>query len=454
MTKLDKLCSHAALIQVSQHPSDVADANKREKLQKDLEFAKAALPQDILKYLGGSYIRDSSILGNHTALSGKLRKLKELLTKYRYQQDKVLVFSYSSETLDLIESLVKLSGFCYLRLDGKTPTTNRQVLVDKFQNDDKITLFIISTKAGGMGLNLTAANRVIIYDVNWSPSHDDQAQDRAFRIGQNRNVEVIRLIAQGTIEEKRYERQLYKTHLKQESLESSEYAVADTIRMFSGVQGDNTRKGELFGLENLLKFQEQSFTIGKGIWKSKSADPSLCTLALEGKEMEKCFEDDDSAAENEEFIEAFNHDCFLRDDGRAINKDHDDEEIGGATQMAHEVLGGNLTGLFGSDETLSFDCDRANTQQNKDDVLSDHSEATENLISTINEMISNVVDIEKNDSNHDLDVEDKKKVSHTTMKQIKNDVSLSLWNFERSPETVSKRKPVCLFIRKQDRQDK
>ena len=158
-----------------------------------------ALPHDVLQYFGNSYIRDSSIMGQHLILSGKLSTLKGLLNKFQYQKDKVLVFSYSTDTLDLIESQVKLSGFTYLRLDGKTQTSSRQMLVDKFQNDEKITLFLISTKAGGMGLNLTAANRVIIYDVNWSPSHDEQAQDRAFRIGQNRDVEVIRLIAQGTI---------------------------------------------------------------------------------------------------------------------------------------------------------------------------------------------------------------------------------------------------------------
>jgi SNF2 family DNA or RNA helicase len=129
-------------------------------------------------------------MDDHEALSGKLKTLAILCKKFKRNGDRVLIFSQSTTSLDIIDSWIKTQGHRKLRLDGSTPTSKRQGLVNQFQSDDTIFAFLISTRAGGMGLNLTAANRVIIYDVNWNPSHDEQAQDRAFRIGQMRNVQV------------------------------------------------------------------------------------------------------------------------------------------------------------------------------------------------------------------------------------------------------------------------
>jgi SNF2 family DNA or RNA helicase len=102
------------------------------------------------------------------------------------------------------------------------------------------------------------ANKVIIFDVNWNPSYDEQAQDRAFRIGQTRDVEVTRLVARGTIEELIYQRQVYKVQLKKQTLEATELGE-DQPQIFRGVDKDKNRKGELFGIENLLKFKDGSF---------------------------------------------------------------------------------------------------------------------------------------------------------------------------------------------------
>ena len=105
---------------------------------------------------------------------------------------------------------------------------------------------------------LNSANKVIIFDVNWNPSYDEQAQDRAFRIGQKRDVEVTRLVARGTIEELIYQRQVYKVQLKKQTLEATELG-GDQPQIFRGVDKDKNRKGELFGIENLLKFKDGSF---------------------------------------------------------------------------------------------------------------------------------------------------------------------------------------------------
>lgn len=105
---------------------------------------------------------------------------------------------------------------------------------------------------------ILTANKVIIFDVNWNPSYDEQAQDRAFRIGQKQDVEAIRLVARGTIEELIYQRQVYKVQLRKQTLESTELGE-DQPQIFRAVDKDKNRKGELFGIENLLKFKDGSF---------------------------------------------------------------------------------------------------------------------------------------------------------------------------------------------------
>ena len=160
LNKLYKICSHASLLQVEHHPDTIEGEKAREKAERELAFAKVAIPKDVLRRLpGGSYIRGSSIMDDHIALSGKMKILDFCLRKYERRRDRVLLFSYSTATLDLIQQFVKERGYSHLRLDGSTPTNKRQALVDKFQQNDDIFLFLISTKAGGMGLNLTAANR-------------------------------------------------------------------------------------------------------------------------------------------------------------------------------------------------------------------------------------------------------------------------------------------------------
>lgn len=173
---------------------------------------------------------------------------------------------------------MKTRGYSNLRLDGTVPTSSRQPLVDKFQNDDSIFMFLISTKAGGLGLNLTAANKVIIFDVNWNPSYDEQAQDRSFRIGQKKNVEVVRLVSRGTIEELVYCRQVYKVQLKKQTF-GSLMNDENQPQIFRGVSQDQNRKGELFGVENLLSFKDGSF-MDKIVSFIEHTFPSCSTLML------------------------------------------------------------------------------------------------------------------------------------------------------------------------------
>ncbi|KAF7361843.1 ATP-dependent helicase fft2 [Mycena venus] len=133
--------------------------------------------------------------------AGKVQALLRLLDDYRGQGRKVLIFSQFTQILDILQAILKQKDIKYLLLTGSTPVDVRQSLVDEFSEQEEISVFLLSTKAGGMGINLTAASVVIMFDQDFNPHNDRQAQDRAYRIGQKRDVDVIKLISRGTIEE-------------------------------------------------------------------------------------------------------------------------------------------------------------------------------------------------------------------------------------------------------------
>lgn len=133
--------------------------------------------------------------------AGKLQMLAELLRKLKRGGHRALIFTQMSKMLDILEAFLNIHGHAYLRLDGATGVDRRQRYMDRFNHDTKIFCFILSTRSGGMGINLTGADTVIFYDSDWNPAMDAQAQDRAHRIGQTREVHIYRLITEHTIEE-------------------------------------------------------------------------------------------------------------------------------------------------------------------------------------------------------------------------------------------------------------
>ncbi|XP_078250692.1 SWI/SNF-related matrix-associated actin-dependent regulator of chromatin subfamily A containing DEAD/H box 1 isoform X2 [Pogona vitticeps] len=133
--------------------------------------------------------------------SGKFRTLTRILSEFKEKGDRVVLFSQFTMMLDILEVLLKHEQHRYLRLDGKTQIADRIHLIDEFNSDMGIFIFLLSTKAGGLGINLTSANVVILHDIDCNPYNDKQAEDRCHRVGQTREVKVIRLISKGTIEE-------------------------------------------------------------------------------------------------------------------------------------------------------------------------------------------------------------------------------------------------------------
>ncbi|XBW35768.1 hypothetical protein QEN19_001339 [Hanseniaspora menglaensis] len=145
--------------------------------------------------------------------SGKMQVVKQLITDFKTNGHKTLLFTQSRQMLLILEAFLKELNLKYLKMDGTTNVKNRQAIVDKFNTDGKIDVFLLTTRVGGLGINLVSATRIIIYDPDWNPSTDLQARERAWRIGQTKEVVIYRLLVGGSIEEKIYHRQIFKQFL-------------------------------------------------------------------------------------------------------------------------------------------------------------------------------------------------------------------------------------------------
>ena len=145
---------------------------------------------------------------------GKLARLDALLTELKAGGHKVLIYFQMTKMMDLMEEYLTYRNLKFLRLDGSTKLGDRRDRVSNFQTNEEIFIFLLSTRAGGLGINLTAADTVIFYDSDWNPTIDSQAMDRAHRLGQTRQVTVYRMITQGTVEERIRKRALQKEEVQ------------------------------------------------------------------------------------------------------------------------------------------------------------------------------------------------------------------------------------------------
>uniref|UniRef100_A0A672FHS0 DNA excision repair protein ERCC-6 n=1 Tax=Salarias fasciatus TaxID=181472 RepID=A0A672FHS0_SALFA len=181
--------------------------------------------------------------------SGKLIVVESLLRLWFKQGHRVLLFTQSRQMLDILEVFVTENNYSYLKMDGTTTIGSRQPLIARYNEDKSIFIFLLTTKVGGLGVNLTGANRVIIYDPDWNPSTDTQARERAWRIGQKQQVTIYRLLTAGTIEEKIYHRQIFKQFLTNRVLKDPKqrrfFKSNDIYELFTlsdpdGAQGTET----------------------------------------------------------------------------------------------------------------------------------------------------------------------------------------------------------------------
>ncbi|KAL5596680.1 hypothetical protein BROUX41_006627 [Berkeleyomyces rouxiae] len=246
MVALQKLSNHLALLLPK-------GSDAREKQNIELETLRDCLPGTWDEMY---HARDAIKTLANPEFCGKWKILKELLRMWYADGDKVLVFSHSVRLLNILHHLLTNTSYTVSYLDGSLSYDERSRTVADFNADPHQFVFLISTRAGGVGLNITSANRVVIIDPHWNPALDLQAQDRAYRIGQTRDVDVYRLVAAGTVEELVYARQIYK-----QQQANIGYSASTEPRYFKGVQHDDGRKGEIFGLENIFSYRKDRIVL-------------------------------------------------------------------------------------------------------------------------------------------------------------------------------------------------
>ncbi|RDA89675.1 hypothetical protein CP533_3352 [Ophiocordyceps camponoti-saundersi (nom. inval.)] len=274
---LQKLANHLTLLAPS-----ITDLEAKQ--EAELAVLQTCLP-DTWRVLYEERDRIGSLV--NPEFCGKWKILKKLLKFWHGNGDKVLVFSHSVRLLRILQHLFTNTSYNVSYLDGSLSYEQRQEVVDTFNSDPTQFVFLISTKAGGVGLNITAANKVVILDPHWNPSYDLQAQDRAYRIGQTRDVDVFRLISLGTIEEIVYARQIYK-----QQQANIGYTASSERRYFRGVQQDKARKGEIFGLSNIFTFQGDASLLRDIVNQTNIAEAKAGVL-LAGVDMEQAAKDED-----------------------------------------------------------------------------------------------------------------------------------------------------------------
>ncbi|KEY69068.1 hypothetical protein S7711_03364 [Stachybotrys chartarum IBT 7711] len=263
-------------------------------------------------------------------LSSKLQLTKDLLQKVMIPNGhKTLLFSQGKLMLNIIEKCMRECGITYLRMDGETPVDQRQTMIDRFNTEPGIHVFLMTTRTGGLGTNLTGADRIIIFDPDWNPSTDLQARERAWRLGQNKPVKIYRLMTEGTIEEKIYHRQIFKQFMTNKVLKDpkqrSSYDLSDLYDLFSyNPSGEQAgQRSEVFrGAELKLKDRKVEDTDSAPPRKKKANEEDLERLELQQMDVVASLEDyneDKSVHDERRMLEGI----FAR----SVNSAYDHEQI-------------------------------------------------------------------------------------------------------------------------------
>ncbi|OCF35109.1 hypothetical protein I316_03149 [Kwoniella heveanensis BCC8398] len=280
LTACKKVANHFGLL----YPTFIGEDDPPQTRKTNRHFFKICTGQDYdMKHR--NVVEESLNPDN----CGKWTLLEQLLTGWRGEptDNKVLIFSNSVRMLKMIAEFIStsaaLSGFDFDILTGDVANEERMEMVDRFQDRKRDHfVFLISTLAGGVGLNLTAANKVVIFDPDWT-------MDRAFRIGQKRTVDVYRLIGQGTVEELVYERQIHK---QQRSRQLNDGTFER--RIHQGYDGARTAadQAELFGVQNIFRFDPNGF-VSNNLERVRMAEDRFVQDLIEA-------EYNDSEGENDE----------------------------------------------------------------------------------------------------------------------------------------------------------
>lgn len=217
---------------------------------------------------------------------GKLQRLAVLLRDLIDGGHRALIFTQMTRVLDVLEQFLNIHGWRYLRLDGATKVEQRQFLTERFNSDAKIPVFILSTRSGGLGINLTGADTVIFYDSDWNPSMDKQCQDRCHRIGQTRDVHIYRFVSEHTIESnilrKATQKQILDNVVIQEGDFTTDYFHRLTVQdMIGNVEGISTDRALT---ENLPHNLQKALAVAEDAEDAAAANVAIKEANLDNEE--------------------------------------------------------------------------------------------------------------------------------------------------------------------------
>ncbi|XP_022940291.1 protein PHOTOPERIOD-INDEPENDENT EARLY FLOWERING 1 [Cucurbita moschata] len=275
---------------------------------------------------------------------GKLQELAILLRKLKSEGHRALIFTQMTKMLDILEAFINLYGYTYMRLDGSTQPEERQTLMQRFNTNPKFFLFILSTRSGGVGINLVGADTVIFYDSDWNPAMDQQAQDRCHRIGQTREVHIYRLISESTIEENILKKANQKRALDNLVIQSGSYNTEffqklDPMELFSGHRS--------LAIKNMQKEKNHTISSNEVSVSNADVDAALKFVEDEADYMALKKLEEEEAVDNQEFTEEvigrMEDDEFMNDD--EIKLDEGGDQAGGITMSNKDneaiIRGGN-----------------------------------------------------------------------------------------------------------------
>ncbi|XP_041938054.1 helicase SRCAP isoform X2 [Alosa sapidissima] len=255
---------------------------------------------------------------------GKLQTLHLLLRKLKTGGHRVLIFTQMTRMLDVLEQFLNYHGHIYLRLDGSTRVEQRQSLMERFNADRRIFCFILSTRSGGVGVNLTGADTVVFYDSDWNPTMDAQAQDRCHRIGQTRDVHIYRLISERTVEENILKKANQKRMLGDMAIEGGNFTTAffkqQTIKeLFDVTEGEKKEAEVVPPPTEEDDINKQQTTI---------LEQALCRAEDE----EDIVAASQAKAEQVAELAEFNESIPLDDGAEGVSRDQEEEELSKAEQ--------------------------------------------------------------------------------------------------------------------------
>ena len=288
---LRKLCNHPDLVS----EDDLQEGRLEERILKEEDKAEVIEDDDEGSFedpFASSDEDDEEEDADPNSFvnrSGKLQVLAKILPLWKKEGHRVLIFCQTRQMLNLIERFVKRKGLVFRRMDGNTAVGARQGLIDRFNGDESIFGMLLTTKTGGVGVNFTGASRIILFDPDWNPQTDKQANERAWRFGQKKEVTVYRMITAGTIEEKIYHRQIFKTNLSNKVLQDprqrrlfSQNDLKDFFTLKAEGSEGITETGDLMGGVGVIDQGSVDVVGGEGVVEDRTLEKVMKSSGLAG----------------------------------------------------------------------------------------------------------------------------------------------------------------------------